>query len=87
MPVSHRRNLRVPVDLQPKLMELLESTSRQQGIPRTKLLRLLVIDGLKTIAFSSPEERQKHIQTLYSLESPTVLNNLYTKGLDNGTRN
>lgn len=77
MPVQHRRNQRVPVDLQPKLMELLEGLSVSLDIPRTKLLRLLIIDGVKNILTASPEEQKTIINTLYSLESPVMLNYLH----------
>lgn len=77
MPVQHRRNQRVPIDLPPKVMELLESITADTGVPRTKLLRLLVIDGLRHILHS--EDQSTVIQTLYSLESPVVINNLYQK--------
>ena len=87
MPVQHRRNQRVPIDLPPKVMELLESTSKNTGIPRTKLLRLLVIDGLRRIIHTTPEEQSTLLQTLYSLESPVVINNLYTKGVSASKNN
>jgi len=76
MPISHRRNLRAPVDLPPKLMEHLESTAKRLDIPRTQLLRLLVIYGLQDLKNSSNEEQ--FVSSLFSLESPTTINNLIT---------
>jgi hypothetical protein len=80
MTVQHRRNQRVPVDLPPKVMSILESTSNNLNVPRTKLLRLLVIYGLSRIIHAAPDEQSTILQVLYSLESPVVINNLHIKG-------
>ena len=42
MPIKHRAKHRVPVDLEPSVLEHLEATARSLGLPRTTLLRILV---------------------------------------------
>lgn len=77
MPIQHRRNQRVPVDLPPTLLDHLESTAKQLDIPRTQLIRQLVIYGLNQL--KNAESKDKFSMNLYSLEAPSSISNLVSE--------
>lgn len=49
MPVQHRGKQRVPVDLEPALMEHVAHIASTYNIPRTKLLRVLIKYGISNL--------------------------------------
>lgn len=49
MPVRHRGKERVPVDLEPNLMEHVQCISERYNINRTKLIRIFIKYGMNHI--------------------------------------
>ena len=49
MPVQHRGKQRVPVDLEPRLMEHVALISDRYNVPRTKLIRMFIKYGMNNI--------------------------------------
>lgn len=49
MPVKHRGKERVPVDLEPNLMEHVQLISTRYNVPRTKLIRIFIKYGMNNI--------------------------------------
>jgi hypothetical protein len=49
MPVRHRGKERVPVDLEPNLMEHVQIISAKYNVPRTKLIRIFIKYGMNHI--------------------------------------
>ncbi len=49
MPVRHRGKERVPVDLEPNLMEHVQLISAKYNVPRTKLIRIFIKYGMNHI--------------------------------------
>lgn len=49
MPVRHRGKQRIPLDLEPPVMEKLETSAAQYGINRTRLARILIKYGLSNL--------------------------------------
>lgn len=49
MPVRHRGKERVPVDLEPNLMEHVQIISTKYNVPRTKLIRIFIKYGMNHI--------------------------------------
>ena len=49
MPVRHRGKERVPVDLEPNLMEHVQLISSKYNIPRTKLIRIFIKYGMNHV--------------------------------------
>lgn len=50
MPIRHRGKQRIPLDLEPPVMEKLESSASQCGINRTRLARILIKYGLANLS-------------------------------------
>lgn len=49
MPVKHRGKERVPVDLEPNLMEHVQCISDKYNVPRTKLIRIFIKYGMNHV--------------------------------------
>jgi ribosomal protein L7Ae-like RNA K-turn-binding protein len=49
VPVRHRGKERVPVDLEPNLMEHVQLISSKYNVPRTKLIRIFIKYGMNHV--------------------------------------
>lgn len=65
---KHRLQQRVPIDLEPELLVLVEKAAKGLRIPRARLLRIFIKHGLANIA-SSLDFGDKHVSLISPIHS------------------